>query len=293
MYKVVKANGDSVAVPRLVFAKLGAKGADEARFRVALYLLEQGQAQVADIVRALRIVESQVRDALSFWEGAGLLEQTAEAAEPELPRVVPKREHLTQDEVNAAGVADPKVGFLVTEMQRILGGTLSPKDMIVYATLYQKDELPVEMILLVCKYFVGLGQRQARYHEQVLLNWKREGIADYAAADNHLRKLAKRERRYRDIAALLERQPESLSLAEKKRIDAWHEEFHYSREMLEAARHAAGERAGDILYLHSILKKWNSKGYRTKRDVMAAGENRNLRVQGGKAPKAAKSLMGG
>ena len=73
-YRIKAVQGDSIAVPQLVFSKLGA--ADEANVRVALYVLATQSTDPAQIAAALKLRSRRsAESALAFWAGAGLLEQ--------------------------------------------------------------------------------------------------------------------------------------------------------------------------------------------------------------------------
>lgn len=291
MYKTVQNTGDSLPVPQLVFAKLSAPGGDDVRFRVALFALLQGNVDADGVATALRISRHAAEKALEYWEGSGLLEkEAAPSTEPALPSP-PTRRRLTTREATEAGNQDPMLGQMVTEVQRIFGGVVSPGDINVLLTLNVVDGIPADLILLAAGHFAAKGVYSARYLEKTLRAWKRDGITDYAAAEEYLKKLALREKREGEVASLLGLPADGFTLAEKRRIASWYEEYGYSKKMLEAARLAAGDKQNDVAYLTGILKKWYAKGYKTPRDVQNQSETRNLRVQGGGKP-AGSGILG-
>lgn len=284
MYQTVKDTGDAIAVPQLVFARLDAPGGDDVRFKVALYALREGQVDPRGVAQKLRIPVVDAEKALEYWEGAGLLEKKAEAVVQAPPVEAKQRQRLTMQEVASAGESDAVLGGMLTELQRIFGGIISPGDMSVFVTLYAADGVPADLILLAAAHFASKGKYSARYLEKVLLSWRRDGIADYASAEAHLKLLAQRERREKKVATLLNLPVDTLTLAERRRIAQWYEEFGYNTKMLEAARLVAGDKHDDILYISGILRKWYGKGYRTPKDVQQNEESRNVRVQGGAQP---------
>ncbi len=288
MYRVVQNTGDMQAVPRLLFSKLTAPGADEARFRVALYVLGQGGGEVAEIAAALRLQRKDVEKALVYWEGAGLLENE-EASAPAAPPVSPRR-RLSMPQVTAAGQSDARLGMMLAELQRIFGGVLSESDVVIFVTLYAADKIPADLLLTAATHCVADGKINARYIEKVVLSWQRQGITDAEAADRFLQQEALRAQREELVVGMMGLSGNPFTLAEKRRIAEWFEGYGYGREMIEAARLAAGDKQNEVRYLGAILKKWNSKGYRTPRDVQDAGENRNLRVQSSRTGKAEDML---
>lgn len=280
MYKPVKAAGDGIEVPQLLFSRLTAQGADDGRFRVALYIFGGGGAGVSEIASALRLPKAKVEAALNYWEGAGLIERQADenAQSAEIP-IARKRTRLTTRETVAAGNADPRLKDLLSEVQRLFGRVIGEKDINLFATLYTVDEYPAELILMAAAEGSSKNiTRPAAYTESVLKDWRGQGVNDCAAADALLRLRAGRETREKALAQIMGLEWDPFTLAEKRRIAQWHEEYGYTMEMVEAARMAAGEKSNDVRYLAGILKKWYSKGYKTPKDVQQGDENLNLRA---------------
>lgn len=277
MYRVVNAAGDTVPVPQLLFAKLSAPGADDGRFRVALYALTQPQLEAKQVAQALHLRQRDVERALEYWEGAGLLEQI-QVAQPEVAPA--PRRRLTSAETANAAQQDRTLAGLLAEIQHVLGGVVSQADCNVFGTLYAEDHIPADLILLASSYCAAMGKPNARYIEKTLLGWRRDGIDTCAKGDAYLRLLQQRACNEAEVGTVLQLPQASFTLAERRKIAAWYEEFGYTREMVELAKLVAGDKSQNIGYLHGILRKWNGKGYTCPRDVQQSGENHNVRVQG-------------
>lgn len=276
MYRLADNLGDSVAVPQLLFSRLEAAGGGEGRFRVALYLVQHRQATAAAIARALHLKKEEVDAALSYWEGAGLLE--GRAVLPPVQEAAPeKRPRMTTAQVVQAGRENATLGRLLDELQRLYGAVIGESDINLYATLYTQDGFAPEMILMAGCLAVKNNARRARYVEKVLQNWQANGINDAAAADAHMKLLEQREENERLLAGAMGLQGDPFTLADKKKIALWFEDYGYGMEMIEAARRVAGEKRNDVKYLAGILKQWQAKGYRTVRQVNSGDENHNLR----------------
>ena len=81
IYRLKPQQGDTVAVPQLVFARLGA--AEEASVRVALYVLATGVTDPDKLCADLKLRSRiSAESALAYWAGAGLLERWDENAAP-------------------------------------------------------------------------------------------------------------------------------------------------------------------------------------------------------------------
>lgn len=292
MYRPAKNNGDSVAVPQILFARLGFPDAGEARFRVALYVLAHGECEAGQLAAALRLGQGEVEKALEYWEGAGLLERVQAPGETPAPAAKPPRRlHMNTGAVNEAAGADPVLGAMMQELQRVFGGLVSQRDQAIFCTLYCEDGFAADLILTAALHSREEGGTGAVRVERILFDWRKQGIDDAAAADTHLQLLQARKKRYGEVAALLGIPENGMTLAERRAIDRWNEEYGYGDEMIELARLYAGEKDRDVKYLASIFKRWHSKEYRTTKDVQRAEEGRNLRVTPRKSVATEKDLL--
>lgn len=282
MYRPAKLSGDSIAVPQLLFSKLGTMGGNtdkkEGLFQVALYLLSNGESTAEGIAGALRMEKSKVVAALHYWEGAGLIEVMQDM---EMTLEPPqKRRRMTTPEVVQAGKADSNLAGLLDELQRLFGCVIGQGDMNLFVTLYVQDGYSPSLILLAASEALANGVKKAAYVEKILATWRENGITDCASADRYLRLQAEREQRVTQLAEKMGIAATGFTFAEKKRIAQWFEEYGYGFDMIEAARLAAGDKRNEVKYLAGILKKWNGKGYRNPREIQQGDENHNLRAVG-------------
>lgn len=274
-YRLLCQNGDSIAVPQLIFTQLAR--ADENCVRVALYILASGSTDPRDIAHALNLRSQRVaEDALKWWTGAGLLEaERGKAAEP-LAGPAPL---LTQEEMNLAALRDPVVATLTGEAQQNLGRTLGPKEMQRLVSLYVNESYAPEVILLCCAQIAAEGHAGVPALERELARWRDAGVETGEDAERHLQLLAVRRQREAGVAALLQIPPDSLRMADKRMIQRWYEEYGFDEAMVrEAAAHAEGK--NEVRYLNGILKSWHGRGLRTPQEVRGGGAlaAANLRV---------------
>ena len=100
-YRLAEQNGESVAVPRLVFAHLAR--ADGDTIRAALYLLGGGGTDPSTMARDLGMpsIEAAKR-AMQYWAGAGLLVSDRDAP-------LPKTEMQKASAIDLTTLNDPYV----------------------------------------------------------------------------------------------------------------------------------------------------------------------------------------
>lgn len=110
IYRLKELKGDTIAVPQLVFSKLGI--AEEYNVRVALYVLATGITDPDKICADLKLRSRiSAESALSFWAGAGLLERYEENAAPGEEPSAPAP--MTWAEIAAASRTDPMISSLI------------------------------------------------------------------------------------------------------------------------------------------------------------------------------------
>ena len=278
IYRLKELKGDTIAVPQLVFSKLGI--AEEYNVRVALYVLATGVTDPDKICADLKLRSRiSAESALSFWAGAGLLERyeenTAPGEEPSAPAP------MTWAEIAAASRTDPMISSLIDCAQTSFARPLTHSDMERLVNLYVQDGSAPETVMLCVAYMASRNKRTMAAVIHELKVWRNEGVETGEQADSHLKLLALRQSREQYVSGLLEIPESELTLGGRKAIARWYEVYGYDDAMVQEAAVQAGAKK-DLWYWNSILKTWNSKGLRTIHDVRGpvadAGASRNIRV---------------
>ena len=266
-YRIVRQNGDSIAVPQLVFHQL--PNADEASVRVALYVLATGSTDPRDIAPALHLKSPRAAEsALLWWAGAGLLEVVHPEDEPAAAPVEKPLPTIAQ--INEASVRDPMIAVLTTETQAALGVSLGHSALQQLVALYLNEDYPIDVILPCAAHVAGCGRHSVAALRQELRRWRADGVETGEQAEAYLERLARRQQSQKTVAEMLGLSPEHLTLTERTRIAQWSEEFGYGEDMVREALLHAGEKR-EVRYLHGILKAWHAKGWRTVQDVRGSG----------------------
>ena len=278
IYRLKELKGDTIAVPQLVFSKLGI--AEEYNVRVALYVLATGVTDPDKICADLKLRSRiSAESALSFWAGAGLLERyeenTAPGEEPSAPAP------MTWAEIAAASRTDPMISSLIDCAQTSFARPLTHSDMERLVNLYVQDGYAPETVMLCVAYMASRNKRTMAAVIHELNVWRNEGVETGEQADSHLKLLALRQSREQYVSGLLEIPESELTLGGRKAIARWYEVYGYDDAMVQEAAVQAGAKK-DLWYWNSILKTWNAKGLRTIHDVRGpvadAGASRNIRV---------------
>lgn len=278
IYRLKDQKGDAIAVPQLVFAKLGI--AEEYNVRVALYVLATGVTDPEKICADLKLRSKMTAEsALAFWAGAGLLERYEENAAPGEEPSAPAP--MTWAEIAAASRTDPMISSLIDCAQAGFARPLTHSEMEKLVNLYIIDGFAPETVMLCVAYVASKGKRTMGAVSHELKVWRAEGVETGEQADTHLQLLALRAQREQYVSGLLGIAESELTLGGRKAIARWYEVYGYDDAMVQEAAVQAGPKR-DLWYWNSILKTWNAKGLRTVHDVRGpvagAGASRNIRV---------------
>ena len=278
IYRLKELKGDTIAVPQLVFSKLGI--AEEYNVRVALYVLATGVTDPDKICADLKLRRRiSAESALAFWAGAGRLARYEETAAPGAEPSAPAP--MTWAEIAAASRTDPMISSLIDCGQTSFARPLTHAEMEKLVNLYVQEGFAPETVMLCVAYVASRGKRTMAAVTHELKVWRAEGVETGEQADAHLKLLALRQSREEYVSSLLQITPEELTLGGRKAIARWYEVYGYDDAMVQEAAVQAGPKR-DLWYWNSILKTWNAKGLRSIHDVRgpvaAAGASRNIRV---------------
>ncbi len=268
-YRLCDNVGDSVQVPQLIFNRLC--DTEEEFVRVALYMVSTKKCDVTEIKNALHIKdESTVKQAMTFWKGAGLIKSTHSSKQhvTETKQSEKKHHRLTTQQVLSTAQHDESVSFLVQECQRLVGAVITQSDINVFVSMYAVDEMPVDLILIGVAHFVSLGKRSARYIERAMLGWQKEGITTCLAAERYLKELKKRDEYSERAFVALGYENIKATKTEQMLILDWFELYNYDETMITEAAAAAGDKKS-VRYVGGILRKWHTSGIKTVKDVIA------------------------
>lgn len=280
-YQILPQNGDSLRVPQLVLNNLN-NGRDD-YFRVALYLLSTGDTEPGSIAAALNLKsETAAVKALAFWQGAGLLKEESllRTQNSELKKHTPR---LTTREVLMHSGQNPEIAVLMQEAQQVFGEVISENACNTLASLYINDKMPLDYILMGLAHFAaqGITSKKIGTIQRRMESWQEQGIATTHELEEYLQLIEQRQKNQEEVAQLMRCSVASLNLSELTKINIWYEQYRYTEPMISMAIETAGEgEKKTIAYINGILKKWNGKGYRQPRDVLADQQGNNAMPTG-------------
>lgn len=280
-YELIPQNGDTLAVPLLVFTNLAR--ADENCIRVALYVLRTGCTDSAVIARELGLRSVQAAErALQWWAGAGLL-RANRGKSPE-PAALPAAD--PQPDLSLV-MCDPRIALIMEQAQSCLGSALSSQESRILVSFYTTDGYAADVILLCLSHLTGTPGVSINAIRNELKRWKKAGVKTGEDVERLLALEARRADHEAFVAPLLGKTAQDLTPSERRSIQRWYEKFEFSDEMVQTAvQYLGAERT--VWAMNDILKGWHEKGWRTPQDLRGGIVfGRNIRVDSGPAVAAA------
>lgn len=270
--------------------------AGELELRVLLGLCAHGgSVDIKKLAKSLSCNEDDVKSALSFWRGAGIIElgdskETA-ADEPVAEQVAQKSEEkavesepakklrrpdelpqYTSDQLSDILEQRKETATLIDECQNIMGKVFNVKEINVLMGLVDYLELDCEYIMMLLSYCVSLGKKTLHYAEKLAFALYDAGITTGEQLSDELRRrelASDAEGRIRTLFGIGER---AFTTKEKKFISAWINDMNYSIEIIEKAYEVTADATGkgSLPYANTVLERWNASGLRTLDQIEAS-----------------------
>lgn len=289
--------GSRVAViPEGALDVLSRAGAVDLKVLISLCALG-GSVDTKKLAKQFSCGEDEVKEALSFWRGAGVIEQsdskeTVEAAAeataekateirtvavdknvatvaPKKPRGADELPKYTSEELSDILETRQETAALIDECQRIVGKVFNLKEINVLMGLVDYLELDYEYIMMLLTYCVSLGKKTLHYAEKLAFDLYDMGITTGEMLAEEFRRresAADAEGKIRKMFGVGDR---AFTTKEKRFVSAWINDMSYSIEIIEKAYEVTADATGKgaFAYANSVLERWNAEGLRTLEDI--------------------------
>ena len=258
------------------FIKDKLPGANPTFVKVYMYLLmlasENTGVSFADIASVLGILESDLMQAVTYWEKQGELSKqgdnyyfTQSAGVPAQPMAftqeAPKRTESLADII----AEDQQLSDMFMLSQEILGKTITEKDMETLYWFYSELKMSAEVILLLLEYCVSKGKNRMSYIEKVAISWNEMGLNNSESVAIYLQSEEKKTGFLYSIRKIMGISDRSLSQIEEKHLFKWHDEYGMSEEMIALAYEYCIIHTAKLSfpYMDKIISRWHAVGIST------------------------------
>ncbi len=288
-----------VSVPHVAVDAMQRASATDLKVLIML-CSNDGKLDEKKAARQLALAEDEIRAAVAFWRGAGVIslgDGTAENTTERCEEKVAEVEKTSPAEAKKLRPSESLPGYsteelanvlesrsdaaaLIDECQRIAGKVFNVKEINVLVGLLDYLGLESDYVMMLLTYCVGMGKKSLHYVEKTAFGLYDAGITTGDQLAEELRRreaAAEAEGKIRSLFGVGER---AFTTKEKKFISAWINELGYSVEIIQRAYEIAADATGksSMPYANSVLERWNAAGLRTLEDIEASYEK-------GDAPK--------
>lgn len=238
------------------------------------------------VAARLSMQESEVKTALAFWRGAGVLIADEGDGVAQTPPTVPTQNAekparivadrgmpaYSTEELTALLKRRSELTALVDDCQRTFGKIFNTAEVNIIAGMVDYLGLDGEYILLLLAHCVRMEKKSLRYMEKMALTLHDEGVTATAELQERLRRIETMAASTGKIRALFGIASRALTTKEKGMIEKWVCTMCYGDDVLKKAYEITVDSIGkaSIPYTNTILERWHAEGYRTLEDVERA-----------------------
>lgn len=256
--------------------------ANGAYVKVYLYTLFLGQDGLnmsnAQIARVLNLVESDVVNALKFWESEGLLtinedniifkgsSLVTKKPKTETKPVIKKEEpeklkhNITEEMIDNKDLAE-----LCSIAQEIFERPLKKREIETLYWFYDELELSPEVITMLLEYCVSKDKRNMNYIEKVAISWHKNGIMTIEAANKFITEEKESGSYLSSMKKLFGFGDRNLTKTEETYLKSWRDDYNMDEEMVSLAYEYCLDAIHNLSfpYIDTIIKRWSELGITT------------------------------
>lgn len=261
--------------------------ASELQLKVLLLVAKNGieDKSAKGIATILKKNEDDVKDALDFWVGEGILIADGEEANPvkeikkdENIQTEPKPElqsipivKPTMEQIIARDNEDSEIHYLFNEAQEMLGRTIGWDGQARLLMVHDYYGLPVDVILTMLSYLKSIGKTASAEITKTAKIWAEKDIVTHEAANEYIDRMSEVSSVYEELKAAFGIRHERPSTKQTQLIADWIESGFSNAMILKAydemVEHTDKPNFG---YVNKILLGWKEQGFRTTHEVDAA-----------------------
>lgn len=283
---------------RFIDEAMGRANGEYVKIYLVLLRLAQTAGEEISVGRLAEMLENTEKDvtrALGYWEKEGWLSLTraedgsfTELSMTEPGQAAPEPVRTPEETAPAAqrGGYRPMTAETMAELRRdedfsqftfvaetYLGRTLTPKDIQLFAYLYEDLHFPAELLEYLVEYCVGGGHKSCRYMESVALGWHQEGKMTVEAAKESQKAYSRENKQIMKAFGIANR---VLNEEERGYAEKWIRQMGMPLEVvIEACNATMGAiQKPSFQYTDTILADWHAAGVRTKEEAQARRDNR-------------------
>lgn len=247
------------------------------------------------IAKHLGIPLSDVLEAWDFWEKKGIIyKYPFEGEDPHQYRVefISLKQLYIDNNYKPVNIAEsseetasgtytcspedlieankvPEIKDMFYHINQLVRRSLVPNEMMDILEWIYNYNMDPDLVVRAFMYCVQQKKvKNVKYVGAVIRNWYDNGITSVQKLDEHLSKTDERYSQYQSIFKALGFNFREPSMAERKVMDQWLEEWQLGMDIILKACESSKKTSNpNINYIHSILTAWKNEGIQSPQDV--------------------------
>ncbi|MBR0360486.1 MAG: DnaD domain protein [Clostridia bacterium] len=266
-----KLNMDFVPIPK-DFIEHIMPSANASYVMVYLYIMllasTNKSADTNDIAKKLGLIESDVVNAIKYWNEKGIFSGTGDTIIIKRSvdeEISPESTKKSVDEVSQIIDGNSALSDLCAIAQEILGKTLGNNDLETLYWFYDQLGFSPEVITMLLEYCVSMNKRNMKYIEKVAITWHENNITTMDEAQNYIMGATKSDEFISSLRSLFGITDRNLSKTENLYLKSWRDELGMSADMVGLAYEYCIMATSKLSfpYINTILKRWAEQGIKT------------------------------
>ncbi|MBQ7975014.1 MAG: DnaD domain protein [Clostridia bacterium] len=238
--------------------------------------------ELSQVASDLQLLESDVHQAVRFWQGCGALEMS-DNAENSRNNVQPLAENkvvANNGESYELSEITPEIesNSMLSEMlqlaQEVLGKPISAAETKTLYWIYDNLGFSPEVILMLLEYCVSIGKKSMQYIERVATSWHSKGINSMEEVEKFLSCEEHTKNYMNSLKSIFGIHDRSFTGIEEDYLKKWHDDLNMSEEMIALAYEYCILRTNKLSfpYMDKIIVDWSAKDIRTIEAAEAENE---------------------
>ena len=266
------------------------KLASEVQIKVLLFVLRNISSGIDPAVAAkgLLVPESEVLDALCYWEQCGILGSDVKSVpQPvsDMPekKTVRRAEKPSRTDVAHRGLEDERVALLLREAQLKFGRNLKSNEASTLVWLYDDEGMDISVILMLLQYALSEDKCNISFIEKTAAKWIENGVETVADAEKYIAQAIEKNLAWNVVQSAFGIDRRRPSEKELELSAKWVNEWQMSPDILRLAYDACVDQKAKLSfpYVGKILEGWHLKGYKTAADIKKDETDKPATTKGG------------
>lgn len=237
----------------------------------------------SEISSQLNLLESDVLKAWNYWNEVGVvsfkkLDKMNNYRIDFIDLYNTNQNEAPEEDINLLQeLSNNSIKDMMKDIEKLLGRTLSNKEITMYLS-WQKDyQFLPEMILLLIQYCISKGKNDYRYIEKVAISWHDANIKNIAEAQVFIKKREDIWIKIRKVLKYLGFNSNEVMKPQEEMLVKWFNVYNFPLEIIYKACDICFERLNkaEFKYIDGILNSWYKDNISSIEDIEKRDRQRN------------------